>query len=915
MYVAGHRRTSPRRLPRAIFFKGESELELAFDTAIQDINYLNPEYQLEFNPIKRYLSEDDSIILQEMACDLLNNGVAAIIGPSSATKSDIVNVLCNLTGIPHLQFDWNGEETDMVQSKYFYTINVAPSVNVLSQAYLDIVKNNPLNWKTFTIAYETSSDLSRMQHLLAWKQFHKSGIKLIPFNRNDDLRILWKLIKNSRERNVLIDCPADMAVGVMQEAINFNMTTSFNSFFFTNLDTHTSGLQSLISDKFLSNVTSVRLRSYIPPPQHSETDVFDPGEKDSIRSLKQQNIYDVLVLYYNALQQTFQPDPIPPPEGSCMGGFWESGNDVIDRMKKMNSKHIEPHYKTQKMLLNPHGIRDDFNLDIYDAMIDETLSVWNKNHGLVPYDHLIANMTRKPVKPRKKGDDAEKQKKKVKYTVATRIGEPYFMIREEPEGVHFEGNDRFKGYVVDLIFELSKDLHFDFVFEPVPDNKYGSYDPVTNEWDGIVRQLMDNQAQMGICDLTITQERRTVVDFTVPFMQLGVQILYSKPPPPKKELFQFLEPFSVEVWLCLLIALLLMSLIYVLLARFTPEEWQPQDDPNSVQLVWSLRNSLHLHINSVLQVGCDILPTANHMRLFTTFWWIFALLMAQTYLAKMTSFITASKMDGTIQNLHDLVQQNKIQFGTIKGGSTSQFFSESNESEYRLAWNKMRTFKPEALTKDNKEGVDRVRHSKGRYAFLLETPNLQYYAKRHCDLMPIGDPFGEKLYGIAVPLNAPYRSELNVGILKLSEQGFLYKLKREWIFNNNTVLCEDEHSGSQDGSQMDMETLRGVFLVLQLGIGVALVIGVVEFIWYTYKMAARDRIHPKEALKKDFQFFLRFWIERKPLTMYKRHGSSIQSKGSLLPASTTTATTGSTSTEKQKKKVKRRKRGEQSERE
>lgn len=144
---------------------------------------------------------------------------------------------------------------------------------------------------------------------------------------------------------------------------------------------------------------------------------------------------------------------------------------------------------------------------------------------------------------------------------------------------------------------------------------------------------------------------------------------------------------------------------------------------------------------------------ANHMRLFTTFWWIFALLMAQTYLAKMTSFITASKMDGTIQNLHDLVQQNKIQFGTIKGGSTSHLFSESNESEYRLAWNKMQTFKPEALTKDNREGVDRVRHSKGRYAFLLETPILQYYAKKHCDLMPIGDPFGEKLYGIAVPLS------------------------------------------------------------------------------------------------------------------------------------------------------------------
>uniref|UniRef100_A0A1I8PB12 Ionotropic glutamate receptor C-terminal domain-containing protein n=1 Tax=Stomoxys calcitrans TaxID=35570 RepID=A0A1I8PB12_STOCA len=758
----------------AIFFKDETDLEAAFDTAVQDINYLNQEYQLEFNPIKHYLSEDDSVILQEIACDLLQNSVAAIIGPSSATKS----------------------------------------------------------------------------------VHGKSKIK------------------------------------------------SMISFFLTNLDTHTSGIDKLLSDIFLSNVTSVRLRSYIPPPVHSETDVFDPGEKDSVQTLNQQNIYDALVLLYNALQQTFQPDPIPVPEVSCEGGFWEPGNDLIDKMKKLDQKHLEPHYKTQKLTVNSFGIRDDFNLEIYDVMVDDTLNVWNKQHGLVVYDNLISNFTRKVFKPKKKGDHVDYQKKKIKYTVATRIGEPYFMIREEPEGVHFEGNDRFKGYVVDLLFELAKNLHFDFVFEPVPDNKYGAYDPNTNEWDGIVRQLMDNQAQMGICDLTITQERRTVVDFTVPFMQLGVQILYSKPPPPKKELFQFLEPFSVAVWLCLLIALFLMSLVYVVLARFTPDEWKTQKDPNTVELTWTLRNSFYLHINSILQVGCDILPTAGPMRLFTTFWWIFALLMAQTYLAKMTSFITASKMDGTIQNLHDLVQQDKIQFGTVKGGSTSLFFSQSSETDYRLAWNKMKSFKPEALTKDNKEGVDRVKHSKGRYAYLLETPILQYYAKKNCDLMPIGDPFGEKFYGIAVPLNAPYRSELNVGILKLSEQGFLYKLKREWIFHNNTVLCED--APSTDGTQMDMQTLRGVFLVLQLGIGVGIIIGIAEFFWYINKMAVREKISPKLALARDFKFFLNFWKQIKPLSIYKCPEAGSQSRGSLMP-STATETNSS---EKHKRKVKRRKKPE-----
>lgn len=82
-------------------------------------------------------------------------------------------------------------------------------------------------------------------------------------------------------------------------------------------------------------MTSVRLRTYIPPQSHSETDVFDPGAKDEIQSLKQQNIYDALVLLYNALQQAFEPDPIPRPEVSCSGGFWNAGNNLIAKMKKV----------------------------------------------------------------------------------------------------------------------------------------------------------------------------------------------------------------------------------------------------------------------------------------------------------------------------------------------------------------------------------------------------------------------------------------------------------------------------------------------------------------------------------------------------------------------------------------------------
>lgn len=70
---------------------------------------------------------------------------------------DIVAVLCNMTGIPHLQFDWSGDETENNLRKYHYTVNVAPSEHVLSNAMWEILKSKDFDWKSFTIVYESST--------------------------------------------------------------------------------------------------------------------------------------------------------------------------------------------------------------------------------------------------------------------------------------------------------------------------------------------------------------------------------------------------------------------------------------------------------------------------------------------------------------------------------------------------------------------------------------------------------------------------------------------------------------------------------------------------------------------------------------------------------------------------------------
>lgn len=140
------------------------------------------------------------------------------------------------------------------------------------------------------------------------------------------------------------------------------------------------------------------------------------------------------------------------------------------------------------------------------------------------------------------------------------------------------------------------------------------------------------------------------------------------------------------------------------------------------------------------------------MRILSSMWWFFTLMMVNAYVANLAASLTNNKLTSEFDSLSSLIDQSKVKYGTLSGGSTSVYFSESNETDYKRAWNQMISFTPSAFTSSNKEGVDRVRKEEGKYAFLMETTSMSYNIERSCDLKQVGSQFGEKHYALAVPL-------------------------------------------------------------------------------------------------------------------------------------------------------------------
>lgn len=102
-----------------------------------------------------------------------------------------------------------------------------------------------------------------------------------------------------------------------------------------------------------------------------------------------------------------------------------------------------------------------------------------------------------------------------------------------------------------MIDKIAEILQFDYEITAV--ESFGVMDE-NGRWSGVVKELIDQRADIGLGSMSVMAEREDVIDFTVPYYDLvGITILMKLPETPTS-LFKFLTVLENEVWLCILAA-------------------------------------------------------------------------------------------------------------------------------------------------------------------------------------------------------------------------------------------------------------------------------------------------------------------------------------------------------------------------
>ncbi|XP_056139857.1 glutamate receptor 4a isoform X2 [Lampris incognitus] len=785
----------------------------------------------------------NSFAVTNAFCSQYSRGVFAIFGLYDKRS---VNTLTSFCGALHISLVTPSFPTE---GEGQFTLQLRPSIRGALLSLLD-----HYDWNRFVFLYDTDRGYAILQAIMeraGQNGWQVSAICVESFNEAAYRRLLEDLDRR-QERKYVIDLEPERLQSILEQAVSVGKHVKGYHYIIANL-----GFKDISLERFMhggANVTGFQLVDFSKPiviklmQRWNKLDQREyPGSESPPKYTSSLTYDGVLVMaeaFRNLRRQKIDISR-RGNAGDCLANPaapWNQGIDMERTLKQVRIQGL-----TGNIQFDHYGRRVNYTMDVFELKSNgpRKIGYWNDIDKLV----LVQNENSLS------NDSSAMENRTV--VVTTIMEGPYVMLKKNWE--MYEGNDQYEGYCVDLASEIAKHIGIKYKISIVPDGKYGARDPETKIWNGMVGELVYGKAEIAVAPLTITLVREEVIDFSKPFMSLGISIMIKKPQKSKPGVFSFLDPLAYEIWMCIVFAYIGVSVVLFLVSRFSPYEWHaeepeegaaeqgPTDQPPNE---FGIFNSLWFSLGAFMQQGCDISPRSLSGRIVGGVWWFFTLIIISSYTANLAAFLTVERMVSPIESAEDLAKQTEIAYGTLDSGSTKEFFRRSKIAVYEKMWSYMKSAEPTVFTKTTAEGVARVRKSKGKYAFLLESTMNEYTEQRKpCDTMKVGGNLDSKGYGIATPKGSQLRTPVNLAVLKLSEAGVLDKLKNKWWYDKGE--CGPKDSGSKDKSSqaLSLSNVAGVFYILVGGLGLAMLVALVEFCYKSRAEAKRMKLSFSEAMR------------------------------------------------------------------
>jgi polar amino acid transport system substrate-binding protein len=285
------------------------------------------------------------------------------------------------------------------------------------------------------------------------------------------------------------------------------------------------------------------------------------------------------------------------------------------------------------------------------------------------------------------------------------------------------------------------------------------YDRSTNVTE-MLSKVSQNQADVAITAISMTEERERQLDFSLPMFNSGLQIMV-----PAERSFSLQNAFEDIFSPQLGFIAFLMLLTIVLAGHFIwlLERRNPDYPKGYLAGVWEgiWWAAINLASNSIGERS----PRGVVGRLLAMSWLFLGIVLLANFTAAVTANLTLREIRGDINGLDDLPGKRVL---AVVGTTSSQFLTAQKINHQTIA--------------SVQEGYDRLEQGQGD-ALVYDSPVLQYYANTagKGQLRVVGSLFKQEYYGIAVATNSPLREPINRTLIELISDGTTQELHERYF--------------------------------------------------------------------------------------------------------------------------------------
>ncbi|GAB6031583.1 hypothetical protein CHUAL_009348 [Chamberlinius hualienensis] len=522
-------------------------------------------------------------------------------------------------------------------------------------------------------------------------------------------------------------------------------------------------------------------------------------------------------------------------------------------LKKTNTKKNE----TTDFTLHKNVLYDDINIDLIlinntrRALRETKVGIWRKFQTSSPTFNNVSKTTLLPIKH---------------YRIVTTHQPPFVYRIENSEGVTYDG------YCVDLINELKTTNHFTYDIYDLQE-KNSTIKPSSEQ---LIEEIHSKRADIVLAALFAGMDERHA-EYTIPFYDLIGMKMIIKKPAPETSLFRFLTVMEPLVWVSILVAYLVTSILLWIIDKFSPFSYQNNQTEMAEEhekRIFTLKESFWFCVTSLTPQGSGDAPKSVSGRLLAATWWLFGFVFIASYTANLAAFLTVSRLDTNIDSLDSLANQYLVKYSTIKNSTAMKYFEKmaAIEEDFFGKWKEMTLGSTDEIEKEKysvwnypvgnkytkmwrymsdikfldslEEGLEKIRKLPNGFVLIADTIEVSYILSTNCDLTTVGDEFSRRPVGLAVSKSSDLKEKLSIGILKMQNARTLEILKEKWWQNNPyQVHCEED----QYTEGISLRNIGGIFVVIVAGIGLSWIILLLEFLW--------NKTVPRSIRKKNVDSF------------------------------------------------------------